>query len=154
MSSKKYTILKEYEQTLMYLQDIIGSKTTNNVQLERIGKYIFGDKFIGVFSADKFPKYVRNGSMFILNTDSSSKSGSHWVSFIKTKSKDGRSHFYAYDSFNRKIDALSKYWKGRHIISANTDRDQSFKESDCGTTALSWLVMASKYNPKVIMNII
>ena len=72
----KYIILKEYEQTLMYLQDIIGSKTTNNVQLERIGKYIFGDKFIGVFSADQFPKYVRNGSMFILNVDDSSKAGS------------------------------------------------------------------------------
>ena len=88
-----YKILKEYEQTLMNLQDIIGSKTTNNVQLERIGKYIFGDKFIGVFSSNYFPHYVRNGSMFILNTDSSSQVGSHWVFFIKYKSKDGKSHF-------------------------------------------------------------
>ena len=83
--------------------------------------------------------------MFILNTG-----GTHWVSFIKYKSKYGRSHFYAYDSFNRKIDSLSKYWKGKHIISANKDRDQSFKESDCGTRALSWLLMFDKYGPIII----
>ena len=48
----KYKILKQYEQTLMYFQDMLGSQTTNNIQLEKLGKYIFGDKFIGVFSAD------------------------------------------------------------------------------------------------------
>ena len=44
-----YYILKEYEQNLMYVEDILKtSSTTNNFQLEKLCKKIFGD-FLLVF---------------------------------------------------------------------------------------------------------
>ena len=67
--------------------------------------------------------------MFIINTDDKTKKGSHWVSCYKWKNK-----IYAYDTFNRPIKDLSKkYWKNKkNIIDANTNRDESYTESNCG----------------------
>ena len=46
-----YYILKEYEQNLMYIEDILKtSSTTNNFQLEKLCKKIFGDLFIGTIN--------------------------------------------------------------------------------------------------------
>ena len=62
-----YYILKEYEQNLVYIEDILKtSSTTNNFQLEKLCKKLFGDLFIGVFTADKYPKYISNGEMFFI----------------------------------------------------------------------------------------
>ena len=62
-----YYILKEYERNLMYIEYILKtSSTTNNFQLEKLCKNIFGDSFIGVFTADKYPKYISNSKMFII----------------------------------------------------------------------------------------
>ena len=51
---KFWKILKK---TLMYLQDILSSNSTDNIQLQNIGAYLFnsGKKklFFGVFPADK-----------------------------------------------------------------------------------------------------
>ena len=46
----KFEILNFYEQSLMHIQDIIGSKITNNQQLEKLGLHLFGKDFIGFFS--------------------------------------------------------------------------------------------------------
>ena len=92
-----YYILKEYEQNLMYIEDVLKtSSTTNNIQLEKLCKKSFGDLFIGVFTADKYPKNISNGEMFIINNRKNK--GEHWVSVIKYNDK-----MYAYDTFNRNI---------------------------------------------------
>ena len=55
----KYKILKEYEQSLIKVSDILKTVgTTNNFQLEKLGKILFGNLFLGVFTADQFPKYI------------------------------------------------------------------------------------------------
>ena len=55
-----YYILKEYEQNLMYVEDILKTpSTTNNFQLEKYCKKLFG-----AFPADKYPKHISN---YILN---------------------------------------------------------------------------------------
>ena len=52
-----YYILKEYEHSLMYIEDVLKtSSTTNNIQLEKLCKNLFGDLFIGVFTADIYPQ--------------------------------------------------------------------------------------------------
>ena len=57
-----YYILKEYERNLMCIEDILKtSSTTNNFQLEKLCKNIFGNLFLGVFTADKYPKHISNG---------------------------------------------------------------------------------------------
>ena len=63
-----YYILKEYEQNLMYIEDILKtSSTTNNFQLEKLCKNIFGNLFLGVFTADKYAKHISNGEIYIIN---------------------------------------------------------------------------------------
>ena len=145
----KYQILRKYEDTLMRIEDIIGSKETTNIQLLDIGKKIFGNRFLDVIPSDEFPKYVRQSEMFIINVDPHYKGGSHWCAVYKYGP-----YFYLYDSFNRKAGQLSKYWKHKKIISANTNRDQSYKEDSCGARSLARLCLADKYGPDKIMNII
>ena len=69
----KYKILKDYEQTLFTVQDIISDGVTSNLQLDRLGFMIFGLDYLGTYSSDQLPKYIRNNQCFILNTDPSTK---------------------------------------------------------------------------------
>ena len=132
----KYTILKYNEQALVYVQDIIGDRVTNNIHLNKIGNELFGSDYIGTFSSDKFPKYIREGQVFILNTDSSRSSNTqgHWVAFAKINKK-----LYYYDSYARNKSELSTYWKNRRMINANkTDRDQSYSSGSCGNRSIAF----------------
>ena len=103
-----YYILNEYERNLMYIKDILKtSSTTNNFQLEKLCKNLFGNIFLGVYTADKYPKHISNGKMFIINNRK--KQGEHWVSVAKYNNK-----MYAYDTFNRNIHKVSRFWKNNN----------------------------------------
>lgn len=141
----KYAILKEYEQNLMYIEDLIGSGITNNLQLNKLGHELFGDNYIGTLSSDMFPKYISNEQCFIMNNKSSRSSGEHFVAFYKRNNK-----LYGYDSFDREPKTLSRYWKHKHIINANKDRLQSFREYNCGSRSMAWLISFKKWGERVI----
>ena len=79
----KYEVLKFYEKSLMYVQDILGDRVTNNVQLDNLCYKLFGSDYLGTRSSEMFPKYIKRGQVFILNTQSSRKAGEHWVAFAK-----------------------------------------------------------------------
>ena len=82
----KYYTLKEYEQNLMYNEDILKtSSVTNNFQLEKLCKYLFDNLFLGVFTADKCPKYISKGEVFIINNRKNK--GEHWVAASKYNNK-------------------------------------------------------------------
>ena len=51
----QYKILKEYETNLTLLEDILGDGSTDNIEFNKVGKYLFGNLFIGVYSADQMP---------------------------------------------------------------------------------------------------
>ena len=103
-----YYTLKEYEQNLMYIEDVLKtSSTTNNIQLEKLCKNLFDDLFIGVFTADRYPKHISNGEMFIINNRKNK--GEHWVAVSKYNNK-----MYAYDTFNRNINKVSIFWKNNN----------------------------------------
>ncbi len=144
----KYQILKDYEQILMLIEDILGPGVTNIEQLTLLGVQIFGLDYLGTFSSDKMPKYIRENNCFILNTDSSrsaNKTG-HWVAFYKLKGK-----LWYYDSFKRSASELTKLWRNKKLSCANTiDRDQSYKESSCGSRSLAWLVLMRKFGERSI----
>ena len=76
-ATDKYAILSSFESCLMF-EDILPDKTTNNIQLHRLGRGIFGDRFVNVFTADDNIK-VHNGQFCIVNTDASNKAGLHWL---------------------------------------------------------------------------
>ena len=90
--------------------------------------------------------------MFIINNKSSKQGkGEHWISFIKSsKNKDHKSRLYGYDTYNRDIKKLNPYFKHKRFINANSDRDESFSEKDCGQRSLSFIVLFSKYGDKCI----
>ena len=144
----KYQILKQYEQTLMMVEDILGNAVTTNTQLDKLGFLIFKNDYLGTFSSDKIPKYIRSNTCFILNTDSSksaNKTG-HWVGFYKLNGK-----LWYYDSFARSKEKLSNFWKNKRMYSANkTDRTQSYEESDCGSRSMSFLILIKTYAEKCI----
>ena len=148
----KYRILDEYNKNLILINDILNkSGVTNNIELNKLGKLLFGDLFIGVYSADKFPKYIRNNEMFIINNKSSKSKGEHWISFIKSsKNKDHKSRLYAYDSFNRDVHTLSPFFKNKKFINANTNRDQSFAEEMCGQRAMAYLISFYNHGDKIM----
>ena len=51
-----YRILKEYDETLMLIEDMIGSNGSSNFQLDKLGENIFGPYYLGTYSSDHFPK--------------------------------------------------------------------------------------------------
>ena len=96
----------------MLLEDILGSGVTDNINLNKIGKYLFGNNiFLGVFSANEFQKHIKNNQCFIIP---SNNEGEHFIAIYK---KDGK--IYGYDTFNRNVKRMSKFWKKIHIINAN-----------------------------------
>ena len=140
----KYTILRTYETVLMQIEDILSDKTTNNIQLLRLGRHIFGDRFVNVFSADDNIK-LHNGQFCIVNTDSHEQSGSHWLSVYKYRDK-----YYVFDSFGRDVHKLSKYFKHKQWINVEFNRIESYKQNNCGQLSLAWLIMFDKYKTKCI----
>ena len=143
----KYQILKSYEKILMLIEDISGSDETTNIQLDILGKHLFGsNKYVGTFSSDDFSKNIKRGQCFIMNNKNSRSRGEHFIAIYKDKD-NGK--LYGYDSFNRPIKSLSKDWIHKNIIDANTDRDQSFEEFSCGPRSLSWLVCFERFGPKI-----
>ena len=144
----KYQILKDYEQVLMDVEDVLGSGVTTNDQLDKLGYSIFKNDYLGTYSSDKMPMYIKNNQCFILNTDSSKSANKygHWVGFYKINKR-----LWYYDSYSRPKGKLSKWWKNKRMYSANkTDRDQSFEEQSCGSRSMSFLVICRKYGLKAI----
>jgi len=139
----RFKILKEYENNLEILEDILGNESTTDVELNHLGKNLFFERFVGVFSADKM-KRLKNNQMCIVNTDDSKHSGKHWIACYKHRNKT-----YVYDSFDRDVKSLSKYWKNKHNwVNANTHREQSYNENNCGPRSLAWLISFDKYKTK------
>ena len=144
----KYQILKQYEQILRNVEDILGSTVTTNDQLDKLGYSIFKNDYLGTYSSDKMSKYIKNNQCFILNTDSSRSANKygHWIGFYKINGK-----LYFYDSFARPKEKLSKWWKNKRMYNANkTDRDESFNSSDCGSRSMSFLIICGKYGERCI----
>ena len=144
----KYQILKQYEQILRNVEDILGSTVTTNDQLDKLGYSIFKNDYLGTYSSDKMPKYIKNNQCFILNTDSSRSANKygHWIGFYKINGK-----LYFYDSFARPKEKLSKWWKNTRLYNANeTDRDQSFEEQSCGSRSMSFLIICRKYKERCL----
>ena len=54
--------------------DILGSGTTDNIELNKIGKLLFDNAFVGVFSSNTMP-VLKNNEICIVITDPDYKMG-------------------------------------------------------------------------------
>ena len=59
--------------------------STSNEELERVGIQTIGDKFLGVFASDTFPRATRHETYCIVNLDDSNGAGTHWVARMTKK---------------------------------------------------------------------
>lgn len=139
-------MLDSFHDTQMRIIDLMGDQSTTNIQLEKLGYKLLGEKFIGVFMADNMPN-LKDGQCLIMNTDSHEKGGVHWCSLFKYKSNS-----YFYDSFARDYKKLSSHWKNKgwiNILKNEKQREQSFKQSACGALALAFLISFKQYKTKL-----
>ena len=61
----KYQILKYYEQSLVMIEDILGSGVTNNLQLNKLGHELFGNDYIGTLCSSNAKIYKRETMFYI-----------------------------------------------------------------------------------------
>ena len=72
--------------------------TTSNVELERMGRQLFGTRFRGVFASDGFPALTSSQPYAIVNTKSAASGGEHWLGVARVP-RTGR--LLVYDSYGR-----------------------------------------------------
>ena len=94
--------------------------------------------FVGVFPIDKIPKSFKNKTFFVCNTDPSTKSGSHWIAFIKVQ----KGECEIFDSLGTKINELMPYFKFYEKVNFtyNTTPVQSKQSVLCGKFVITFIV--------------
>ena len=111
----------------------------NNFELIKLANYLGLPNFRGVFMRDTLPSTPKDKECGIVNLNTSSQPGSHWVAYYK----DGAKRIY-FDSFGQitPID-LQKYLKTKDefasddaVIQRNTDIVQVPNTSICGQLCL------------------
>lgn len=128
----------------------IGNTTTKASDLLSFGKRLFGDKFIGVFSADTIPKMSPN-TYAIVNLDNSKEPGSHWIALVKTKNE-----IIVYDSYGRRTTSIlpSLYQTGNGVvIESENDAEQTKKEKNCGARVLAALLIYDQYGKSALLKL-
>ena len=143
----KFQILRDYDNAIIHLKDKLGVKATSNLQLDSVGRKLFGKKYLGTFSADSYPTSdkMSNNDMFIINNKNHNSLGEHWIAVGK---KAG--HCYAFDTFHRHLVGLSSHFAHNGWINAAKFKEQSSKETDCGVLSMAWLMMFHKYGTAIL----
>ncbi len=130
-----------YKRYLSKIEAKYGKKETDSDKLNLIGKRLFSNKFVGVFSKDKIPR-MKSGQYAIINLDDSGQPGSHWVSLVKSRKK-----YVIYDSFGRNTtNILPNFQKGYgKIMNTENDVEQSRAEENCGQRSLASLCVYDNF---------
>jgi hypothetical protein len=136
-----------YNLALKDIVKMVGkNSTTYSDELEKVGKKLLGNRFVGVYAADEVPK-MKNGDMAIANLDKRNMPGSHWISIAK---QDGKLHVY--DSFGRKSAKIIPDIMGKGaVLDADYDAEQDVKEDNCGQRSLAWLFVFQQFGKKLAM---
>lgn len=141
-----------YKKLVNQMSKQYGSGETTNLQLQKLGKKLFGNKFKNVYPSDKI-KSLEKGQCCIVNLDDSTKMGSHWTAL----SRDLNNKLYFYDSFGRSIDkiipVLKKKFKGEKIHYDTKDKEQDINEDNCGQRCLCWLIIFYDFGGEMALKI-
>lgn len=117
-------------------------KTTWNGELDKVGKSLLKDDYLGAFPADVIPENIGEGKCLICNTHTTKQDGEHWTAVMNHPEKG----LIGFDSFGRKMNDLIPHLNGYgKIQDADLDVDQNDADTHCGQLCLSWLCLA-KYN--------
>lgn len=127
------------------VKPLLGNVSTYQSDLHRVSKQLLGDKFSGVYTSDRIPSLSDVMPFCILNLDTSSQTGSHWIAVAKYPKID---KYLVYDSFGRKSRVIitSIYDKfGEGIIDTDRDAEQQIEEFNCGQRSLAFLLLTDMF---------
>ena len=133
---------KLYNDYYDQIKEVIGDQSTFSSDLTKVGRKIFGKKYLGTFAADEIPKMKKN-DMLIANLDKKGEAKKeHWVAMYKSNGK-----VYFYDSFGRgyKIILPNVENLNENIEDTALEAEQKIDQYDCGLRCLSWLCVP-KFN--------
>lgn len=125
-----------YKKLLRRVQKSLGTAATTTAQLEQTGKKLLGSKFAGVYASNKIPKSFTS---VIVNLDKEGEPGSHWLAMARCSSGT----VLVYDSFGRPTAKIIKL--NFPNKATDPDREQMFKETNCGQRSLAWLLFFFLY---------
>lgn len=107
----------------------------SNIELTKYAIQLQIPYFRGVFMRDCLPKRISSNESAIVNLDSSSGPGTHWVAYAKRGN-----HVEYYDSFGVAPPAeLSRYFGKKADVIYNYDQDQQLSQVICGHLCLKFL---------------
>lgn len=120
--------------------------TTSSLQLDRIGRKILGDDYIGAFPADVFVNDIEpimnGGQTAIVNTENSNQGGQHWLSAVKLN--DGK--LLMHDSYGSDIKKYNKLFRKLNFIQGHIPHQFGLQDN-CGQQALTSLEVFEKEGP-------
>lgn len=133
------------------MYQVVGRGITTDVQLDRVGKSLFGKQWLGIFPVDvkpaRFLANVQPGKLnySIINTGDSNSAGIHWLAVIFDATNN---KYFIYDSFARRLKKLiPKFARtiGYNYITMNGGKDQKDDSDDCGARSMSVLLFVAKH---------
>ncbi len=137
---KAETLYKFY---LKQFEKILGNKATSSDELTKVGKRLFGSKYVGTLPRDFITDETFNNKRkyAIINTDTSDKDGEHWVCCAYDKGM-----MYAYDSYGNHIfELIPELRQFKRVVHADRDAEQYGSQENCGARCITWLYMFDKY---------
>lgn len=114
--------------------------------MNRIGKSLLGNKYLGSFPQDRLPSeiYQKGTKYAILNVDTSGMVGTHWVAIAGLPNSD---NIMVFDSFGRASKNLLPLLRQKKIIDTDYDKEQRKIQDSCGQYSIAWLIFFDKYGP-------
>lgn len=137
--------MKKYNAIVAVIERKMGkSTTTDNVELEKMGRTLLGMKLKGVYASDGIPALTAKQPYAVVNNKTAASGGEHWLGIARIP-RTGR--VLVYDSYGRSHETLlpGALPPGSH----DTDRDveQNVSELNCGQRSLAWLVVFDQLGP-------
>lgn len=127
-----------FKRALKCVEEVMGSDETDSLELDKVGKHLFEDKWVGVFAADKVDPTLQGEGYYIVNLDKNSQPGSHWTALAVRGPV-----IYYFDSFARTQRSTLHLSDPNHVIvqEINPDIRQGRRETNCGQRCLAWLLV-------------
>lgn len=114
---------------------------TSDAQLNKVGKSLFGNKYIGTFACDEIPVLSKTQYM-IINNKPRKHGGEHWIACCNVSDV-----VYVFDSFGRSTESLipSLFIGHGVIVDTDYDKDQRDDQKDCGARCIAWIKLFDEY---------
>ena len=136
-------VMQKYNSIVAVIERRMGkSTTTDNVELERMGRTLLGAKFKGVYASDGVPALTANKPYAVINNKPAP--GEHWLGVARVP-RTGR--VMVYDSFGRSHAKLLPGVLPPGTQDTDRDIEQSVAQTNCGQRSLAWLVVFDKLGP-------